>query len=411
MYMYFRFLALDDSNNVVRGTIYANNETEAQLDIKNNGLELKLLQEIHTTHDKKKGFFHKLYLFFQKKSFSKKWKQSFFQQMYVLLNSGISIEKTLQIIGSGYARASKEYLVCIGLLKNIQAGKALSGAMTYFKSEFSSTEINVIRAAERVGRPQEAIQKLYDFSQNISAIKRKIVLATIYPFIVLIVAFLVITVLSTIVIPQFQGLFFSQSQQRLPLLTNAVIKFCEFFREHIKLLLFSPLIVFIGCYICPDKIISRVKGAVLDKIPILNGIVSDYNLYLFTSTLSMLLFCNIPLQDSMCIAKNVIPSIKIKTKIEHAIEKMHYGDLLSRVLYNVLSPFVLGMVIAGEQTGNLKDSFLNISKTYHNSVLMKLSVLSSLIEPLLIILVAVIVGIVIIAIFLPMTNLVQNINI
>ncbi|MDR0595776.1 MAG: type II secretion system F family protein [Puniceicoccales bacterium] len=407
--MQFRFLVSKDNGEAVNGTLWARDEDSARKELLNKNFDIKLLQCVSSAlSETKGGIFTKLRLFFARKYFSRDWKMQFFQQMHTLLSAGITIEQALLIIADGCSKASAEYFVFNGLLSKINTGRSLSDAMSAFRDKFSYTEINVIRAAERVGQPQRAMEHLCEFSEKLSSVRRKIASAMVYPCIVLIVTVCVLLILSTVVIPQFQAIFFTQMHQELPHLTRIVVAACTFFRKHILLILTLPFAMFF-CLKILLKIRKRAPSAY--KLPIISSLVREYNLYLFTGTLSMLLACNVQLQESLDIAKNVVFDKNLLKKFTHGIGRIKSGEPLSEALGGALSKFASGLILVGERTGSLAASLTEVAKVYQNNLTTKLAIIAAITEPILTVALAFIVGTVIIAIFLPMVDAMQSINI
>jgi type IV pilus assembly protein PilC len=321
---------------------------------------------------------------------------------------GITIEQSISIMADGCEKTSAEHAIFSGLLSKICTGRSLSDAMSAFKDKFSYAEINIICAAEHVGQPQRAIGHLCEFSKTLSSVRRKIASAMIYPCIVLIVALCVLSILSVVIVPQFQAMFFTQMHRELPLLTRIVISTCTFFREYILLLLVLLSIAIYFLKFLPKSWKDRFR---LRRVPIVFSLVREYNMYLFTSALSMLLTCNVQLQEGLDIAKNVVFDKNLLHNLNHGIERIKHGELISDALAGVLSKFATGLVLAGEHTGSLDISLAEISESYKNNLLAKLALITTTIEPVLLVILAIIVGAIIIAIFMPMIDMMQGVSV
>ncbi|MDR3274321.1 MAG: type II secretion system F family protein [Puniceicoccales bacterium] len=407
--MQFRFLALNGDGEIVNGTLWARDEDAARGELLDKNFDVKLMQHVPPLSARRRGgTFSHLRSFFAKRRFSQDWKAQFFQQMHALLNAGITIEQAVSIIADGCEKTSAEYAIFNGLLSKICTGRSLSDAMSAFKDKFSYAEINIIRAAEHVGQPQRAIGHLCEFSKTLSSVRRKIVSAMVYPCIVLIAALCVLSILSVVIVPQFQAMFFTQMHRELPLLTRGVVSTCTFFREHILLfLVLLPTAIYFLKFL-PKSWKDRFH---LRRIPIVFSLVREYNMYLFTSALSMLLTCKVQLQEGLDIAKNVVFDENLLHNLNHRIERIKHGELISDALGGVLSKFAAGLVLAGEHIGSLDASLAEISESYKNSLLARLALITTTIEPALIVTLAIIVGIVIIAIFLPMIDMMEGIGV
>jgi type IV pilus assembly protein PilC len=140
----------------------------------------------------------------------------------------------------------------------------------------------------------------------------------------------------------------------------------------------------------------------------ISSLVREYNLYLFTNTLSMLLACNVQLQESLSIAKNVVFDKNLLGKLFHGIGRINHGEPLSSALGGILSNFAIGLILAGEHTGSLGGSVAEVANLYGDNLVAKLATIAATIEPVLIVALALVVGTVIVAVFLPMVNVMQG---
>lgn len=409
--MFFRFLALNSAREVVRGTIHARDKSEAENEIANKGLQLQLLQEISEKKDVISPWWKRIRSIRLVHRLPSKSKCQIFQEMSILLRSDITVEQALQIVISGYDQMSLEYAVLQSLLRNVQSGRSLSDAMSMAQQNFSYSEINSVRAAEQVGRLGEVMEQLTTASKNIESAKNKFCLAMIYPGIVLLVTIFVMMILNMIVIPQFEEIFFAQSSGELPILTRCVISFCEniggwtcwLFGAILCLIFFQKVLALYGKNI-------NLEEYFLWRLPVIKRLITDYSLYLFSSIFKMLLSCDLSLQQSISAARNVVLTDKLKKQIDKAIDDVRCGNSISNALSAILSKLSVGIISAGERSGKLEESFDEVSEIYYKSLMSRLTILSSIIEPLLIIFVAVFVGIAIVAIFLPLMNLVNEVK-
>jgi type IV pilus assembly protein PilC len=406
--MNFRFLASDSSGKTVSGTLHARDEAEARRELLSQSMSVRLLQSAGKRPSNCNGVLGAIRSFFTKRRMNRGWKSQFFQQMHTLLGAGITIGQALAVIADGCEKTSEEYAVFNGLLLKIRTGRSLSDAMAAFRGKFSHAEINVIRVAEYVGQPQRAMKHLCEFSKTLDAVKRKAVLAMIYPCVVLVVAAGVLSILSAVVVPQFQEIFFTQAPHELPTLTRIVLALCAFFRENIIPIIALPFAAYYGSKFLPKSWRNAI-GMV--RLPVVSNLIGEYNLYLFTSTLAMLLSCGVQLQESLGIARNVVFDGHLSRRLARGLERINRGETVSLALGGILSKFAIGLVVVGERTGTLDASFSEISRRYNDSLVARLAAVTAMVEPALITILAVIVGIIIIAIFLPMVEMMQGLSV
>lgn len=405
--MHFRFLALTNEHEVVRGTIHAHDRAEAQREIIRNGLNLQLIQEITDNRAIRVSRWKK----FASARLSSKSKQQFFQELSILMRSGVTLEHALQIIANGRDKTSKEYTIFTNLLRNIRAGRSLSDAMNASYKNFSYAEVNIVRAAEQVGQLGEVMDQLAGFAKNIESVKKKIHLAMIYPSIVLLVMMFIFIIMNGLVFPQFEEIFFAQPVGTLPVLTCFVMFFCKNIGKWLCWMIFLILGgVFCSAIFLSDEKKQKLREICLSRIPWINKLVNDYSLYLFSSVLKMLLSCRVDLQQAIYFAKNVVLTKKLGDSVDRAIGDVRYGNTLAHALSGILSRIAVGLVSAGEQSGKLQESFEAITNIYYDALITRLAVLATMIEPILVIFVAIIVGVAVAAIFLPLINMMNGIS-
>ena len=401
--MYFRFLALNSAREVIRGTIYARNRADAEREISKNGLEIQLLQVITEGRKRRsKNFLSSI--FKRRNKLSSRSKQQFFQEMAILLRSGITIEHSLQIVINGRSQASSDCKIFANLLRNVQSGHALSDAMGILQPNFSYSEISVIRAGEQVGRVGDVMLQLAQSAKSVESIKNKLQLAMVYPGVVFAVTIFVMIMLNVMVLPQFKEVFLVQLGGELPNLTRLMINFCENF---VKWAFFGSIILFLWRFFRKPK---NSYGGLFYRLPVIKKVVNDYSLYLFSSILKMLLLCGVNFQQGLLVAKNVVLTEKLRKQVDYAIGDIHYGNSVAHALSGMFSRLAVGLISAGEQSGKLQETFDELAGMYQKSLVSRITVLSTLIEPLLIIFMALFVGLAVTSIFLPLLNLVNGVK-
>lgn len=401
--MYFRFLALNSAREVIRGTIYARNRADAEREISKNGLEIQLLQVITEGRKRRsKNFLSSI--FKRRNKLSSRSKQQFFQEMAILLRSGITIEHSLQIVINGRSQASSDCKIFANLLRNVQSGHALSDAMGILQPNFSYSEISVIRAGEQVGRVGDVMLQLAQSAKSVESIKNKLQLAMVYPSVVFAVTIFVIIMLNVMVLPQFKEVFLVQLGGELPNLTRLMINFCENF---VKWTFFGSIVLFLWRFFRKPK---NSYGGLFYRLPVIKKVVNDYSLYLFSSILKMLLLCGVNFQQGLLVAKNVVLTDKLRKQVDYAIGDIHYGNSVAHALSGMFSRLAVGLISAGEQSGKLQETFDELAGMYQKSLVSRITVLSTLIEPLLIIFMALFVGLAVTSIFLPLLNLVNGVK-
>ncbi|MDR1433349.1 MAG: type II secretion system F family protein [Puniceicoccales bacterium] len=414
--MRFRFLAENIGGEVVRGEVDAGSKVAAEKELERNGLKIQLLQFCDGDGGSRKSAMGKfLEIFRGGARATAEWKCVFFEQLSMLLAAGLPIERCLATLAAGSENSKSAAIT--GLLKEkIFAGMALSEAMGCCGSVFSATEVKTVSAAEGIGRPSVALQELAAFGKKMSTARKKVKAALVYPAIVLTVACLALAMLMIVVVPKFEEIFASQSAggQRLPLLTRRIIGACEFFGAHFAGLSVLLVALVVALKICLSRRTFRAGVfAFLRKLPIFGKLLLTMDVSNFFRTIGMLMSFGVPMQDALEVAVGVVNGGAFKRFLGKVLERIAHGESLSSGFAGskLLAATAIGLIFAGERSGNLAKSFAKIAEIYDGKVESALTLLTTLIEPAIIVLLAIAVGTIVVAMFLPMVSMMQSIKI
>ncbi|MDR2628392.1 MAG: type II secretion system F family protein [Puniceicoccales bacterium] len=405
--MRFRFLAVDSHNEAVRGEIISDSKALAEQELKNRGFDVQLLQCCETKAKGNNLSMEKICSLFSRKRHNQPdWKYTFFEQLEMLLTAGLPIEQCLSTLTVGLKKGSTGYNIVHSLREKISAGMSLSEGMMCCRQFFSDTEIKTIKAAEKIGCPGIALREMSEVGKKISSIGKKVKMALIYPTIVLIVAGIALILLMTIVIPKFEMIFTSQSSgdRSLPRLTQWVVNFCNFIGNHwgmIAMFIVAAIIVF-KIYLC--------KGSFKNQLPIFGKLLLAMDLNTFFRTIGMLMSFGVPLQEALQLSIGIVNNGKCREAFEKVLMKITQGETLSDSFRGnkFLTTTDNGLILAGERSRGLSKTFTKISEMYDRKIEQQLTFLTILIEPVIIIFLAIVVGIIVIAMFLPMVSLMHN---
>ncbi|MDR0742709.1 MAG: type II secretion system F family protein [Puniceicoccales bacterium] len=405
--MRFRFLAVDSSNVVVRGEIISDSKALAEQELRDKGFHIQLLQCCETKTRRNNLNLGKFCnLFSCKEHDQPNWKYAFFEQLAMLLTAGLPIEQCLSTLTVGLKRGSAGYSIIHSLREKISAGMSLSEGMMCCRQFFSDTEIKTVKAAEKIGCPGIALGEMSEVGKKISSIGKKVKMALIYPMIVLIVAGIALILLMTIVIPKFEMIFTSQGPngRSFPRLTQWVVNFCNFIGNH-----WGMIVIFAIATIVVFKIYLH-KGSFKNQLPIFGKLFLAMDLNTFFRTIGMLMSFGVPLQEALQLSIGIINNSKCKEAFEKVLIKITQGETLSDSFRGnkFLTTTDNGLILAGERSRGLAKTFTKISEIYDRKIEQQLTFLTILIEPVIIIFLAIVVGIIVIAMFLPMISLMQN---
>ncbi len=332
---------------------------------------------------------------------------TFNQELFVLIKSGQSLVKSLEIILEKLENKNKFYKVLEIVKKDVQQGNSLSDALERHTDYFPTLYIANVRAGEKGGNLVERLKDYQIYIKKMDELQRKIVSSAVYPIVILIVIIIAVTFLFTYVIPNFSKIYLD-AKVELPLITKTMLLITDMFRYLLPFFIFSGFLLFFGYRSYTKKtegrlLIDRLKL----NIPFVSPIYKNYLLSNFSRTLSAILKGGIPLVAALKTATGVIDNAYYAAKLNEATKKVEEGNSLSSSLEETgLFPSIaVRLVKAGEGTGELWTMLDEVSDYYDTLVNDALTTLTTLVEPALMIVMGVLVGTIVIAMYLPIFSL------
>lgn len=325
------------------------------------------------------------------------------RQMATMIEAGIPIAQALDILARGHDNpAMREMLSSIR--QDVEAGTNLSDALAKFPLQFDELYRNLVAAGEQSGTLDNLMDKIAAYKEKIEAIKGKIKSALFYPAAVIVVAFVVTAILMIFVIPQFEKLFKSFGGE-LPTLTQMVVDISEVFQEY-WWAIFGGLVgavFFIAYSYKRSPKLQYSFDRVLLRFPIIGEIVRKATIARFTRTLATMFGAGVPLVDALesvagATGNRVFhnATLEIRTSVSTG-QQLATAMAASRLFPNM----VLQMVAIGEESGELETMLSKVADFYEQEVDDAVNALSSLIEPLIMIILGVLIGGMVIAMYLP----------
>ena len=338
---------------------------------------------------------------------------TFTQQLANLLNSGMPLTVALQSMthleSKGIsADVSKQ------LRQEVMEGRGLSDAMAKQPVIFSDLYVNMVRAGESSGALVDVLRRMASHFQQFAEVQSKFISAMIYPALVCAVGAGLIMFFMFFMLPRFMAMF-EGFQIELPLPTRILMGFSKVI-TNIWYLMGVALLIGVICVIFAKYKRSEKGKRALDelkmKLPIF-GKVIKLNLFgQFARTLSTLLQNGVPVLTALKITEQVMPNHILKEAVAKAREEVTDGKTLAQPLARskVFPQLMVDLVKIGEETGDVPGALANLADTYESELQISLRAMTNLIEPVLIILMAVAVGFLLMSVLLPMFKLIANIN-
>jgi type IV pilus assembly protein PilC len=337
---------------------------------------------------------------------------TFTRQLATLVDAGLPLLRGLRVLEKQERNANlKKVLGELGL--SIEGGSTFSEALAQHPKVFNKLFVNMVKAGELGGVLEVVLKRLAEFSEKAQKIKGKVKAALFYPVAVLIVAVGIMILLMCFVVPKFKDVFAGMGM-KLPGFTLLVLGISELIKNHI-LETMGGVVVFVIIFLI---IIRKTKiGRLLWdkfqlKMPALGPVISKVAISRFTRTLGTLVSSGVPILQALTIVKETAGNVVISNAIVKVHESVKEGETITAPLEasGVFPPMVVSMVDVGEQTGAMPEMLLKIADNYDEEVDNAVSAMTSLLEPIMIVFLAVIVGSIVIAMFLPLISMISNMS-
>ena len=338
---------------------------------------------------------------------------SFTRQLATLVNAGLPLMRCIEVMKKQkMAPAMKDCLD--GISEGIAGGATFSESLTAYPKIFDNLYINMVKAGEAGGVLEVVLARLAEFAEKAEKIKNKVKGAMIYPIVVLTAAIGITAFLLLTVIPKFKQVFDDiLGGQELPGVTQFVMNLADFVKN-------NGLVVAAGVVgiVMVKKLVGKTaKGAYLfDKIklkmPVIGPLVNRTAIAQFTRTLGTLLSSGVPILQSLVIVRDTTANRVVRRAVQTVHDAVKEGESMTDPLASsgVFPPMVVSMVQVGEETGALPDMLTRIANTYDDEVDNAVAGLTAAIEPALIIFLAVVVGTIVVAMFLPMIKIISSVS-
>lgn len=336
---------------------------------------------------------------------------NFMQQFSTLIAAGLPVVRSLNILKSqtGHKFLKK---VIDDMNDAILAGGSFSDAMQKFPAVFPRLSIDLIKAGETSGAFDVVLARLAGFMEKNRRIKQKVVGALIYPSVVISISMAVVVFLIIFAVPKFTILF-KDLNVALPGPTLFLLALSRFAKSY----WYIAILGIVGTVVILNRLskIERVKyymDAVKLKLPIFGILFQKIAISRFSRTLGVLLSSGVPILSALMAAKEVCGNIVLSGVVSKAYDDIREGELIAQSFSrgNVFPPLFVNMVSVGEESGHLDKSLSRISDIYDDDVDMMVSSLASLLEPILIITLALIVGFIVVSMFLPLIKLLDTLS-
>jgi general secretion pathway protein F len=328
------------------------------------------------------------------------------RQLATLIQSNMPLDEAISATAQQARRAKVKALV-LQVRSRVVEGHTLAYALGDFPRVFNEMYRAMVRAGESAGFLGTVMEQLADYTETRQYTQQKLKMAMVYPIILMLVAVGVISLLMIFVVPQLVGLF-AHTKAELPALTKGLIAASYFFSHYtlIVLALVAVAIWFIR-RLLRDPARRRIWHRVLLKIPFISGLLIAMDTARFASTLSILTSSGVPLLEGLRIAGEVLTNIELREASRRVANSVQEGSSLNRALAQteLFPPMMVHMVASGEASGELEAMLARSALNQERELEMTLGGLMAIMEPAMVVLMAVIVGTIVLAILLPIIQM------
>ncbi|GAA5416241.1 type II secretion system protein F [Paraliobacillus ryukyuensis] len=398
---YYAYKAKDNQGKLIKGRITGETEQEAIRQIKLNDLILFELKELNPL------LYQDIYIGNPVKN---KDFVIFLRQFSTLIDAGITLVETTKILEEQtQSKPLKKALKQIQY--SLEEGTSLSDALAEFPRLFPELLISMVQAGEVSGNLDEIMNRMANYYEKQYQLKQKIVTALTYPIVVGVIAIVITVFLLAVIVPVFTDMFL-QFDQEIPVYTSIVLQISDVVQTFWWLVLLIVILIAVGIRLLNrNPNMAYMFDTIKLRMPIFGSFVQKAILSRMTQTLSSLLNSSVPILQAVSITENVIGNRVIKHVLRNARDSLEKGESLAEPMQNhwVFPKLITQMIHVGERTGSIDAMLKKVSEFYEQELDESSDKLKALIEPIMIIFLAVIVGAIVLAIVIPMFSLFESI--
>lgn len=416
----FQYTAMDSSGKEKKGKLEAANEKAVEALLKDQGMMVTSIKADKGAakkeakadgKGKKKGL--SISLNFGPMVIKVKDLTVLTRQLAILLDAGLPLIRSLRTLEK-QSRNPAIKKTLNEAANSVEGGATFSEALSQHPKSFNKLYLNMIRAGEAAGAMELILNRLALFMEKAAKIAGKVKSAMIYPSVVLTIAIAITAGLMVFIVPKFQKIFQELlAGEPLPALTAFVMKISEIMQTKI----IQSVIVIVILFIAFRIFAKTAKGKyiidwLLYRMPLFGPIISKSSISRFARTLSTLLSSGVPVLNALIIVKETAGNETVSKAVQQVHDAVKEGEGMAGPLAatKIFPEMVISMIEVGEETGKLPEMLEKVADTYEEEVDNAVSGLTSMIEPIMIVGLAVIVGTIVIALFMPLIKIIEKIG-
>lgn len=413
----FQYTAQDQTGATQQGTVEATDQNNAYSKVTASGLTPTSIQEIQEAASDAVGGKKKKSGFLQFEiggGASKEDLCIFTRQMATLVQAGLPLLRSLEVMIKQQEKKPKFQRILESVANKVRSGGNLSEGLSDHPKVFDKLYCNMVKAGEAGGVLDVVLDRVAMFMEKSISTAKKVKAAMIYPAVVMVVAVGIVALLMVVVVPKFQGIFQQMLKGApLPGPTQIVIGVSHFFVDQKWLALLSIIgLVFAFMGLKRSKKGSRCLDWLSIKMPKFGDVMIKSNVARITRTFGTLLESGVPILQALMITRETISNSFFADAMTKMHDAVRDGEPLASPMGQeaVFPTMVTSMVEIGEETGELPDMLNRIADNYDEDIDNAVAALTSIIEPIMIVFLAVVVGFIVIALFLPIVSIIETLG-
>ncbi|MEP6811065.1 MAG: type II secretion system F family protein [Chthoniobacterales bacterium] len=350
---------------------------------------------------------------FERKTIKTKVLMIFTRQLATLIDAGLPLLRALTVLAK-QERDRVLQTTITNLSDAVQGGSTFSEGLSQHPRIFNDLYVNMVRAGELGGVLELVLTRLAEFQEKAQKIKNKVVAAMVYPIIVMFLALGIMSFLLVFIVPKFEQIFHDMlGDKPLPGITLFVIGASNAVKNHWAAILFAVVALVVGM-----KILGRTERGrmALDRfklrVPLFGDLLRKTAISRFSRTLGTLVTSGVPILQALNITRETAGNTVIAKAITQVHDSVKEGEsiVLPLEASGAFPPMVISMIDVGEETGQLPEMLLKIAEVYDDEVDNAVAGLTSMLEPIMIVFLALVVGTIVIALFMPLISIISGLQ-
>jgi len=337
----------------------------------------------------------------------------FTRQLSTLISAGLPLLRSLRTLGKQEKNPNLKKIM-VSLAESVEGGTTFSEALAQHPKAFNKLYVNMVKAGELGGVLEVVLTRLAEFAEKSQRIRGKVTSAMVYPIVVLAIAVGIVTFLMLFIVPKFEAIFKDMLGDRpFPFITQIIMDLSRFIQWNFLLIAGA-----ITAIVFALKFAMRVPGveSAIDsyklKIPLFGDMLTKTSVARFSRTLGTLVSSGVPILQALQITRDTAGNLRVSNAVENIHDNVKEGESMVTPMEasGIFPPMVVSMVQVGEETGQLPDMLTKVADVFEEEVDNAVAGLTSLLEPVMIVMLALVVGTIVVALFLPLITIIQDLT-